>query len=86
MNNEQYKAVVARCESTARKNGHALDVWYPISEHLHTSMCEICGAMVWVTRSGKEKRWRIGGTALHQECLEDDSGAAARDDQGLAPL
>lgn len=83
---EQYTAMVASCESTARELGHALDVWYPVSEHLHTSMCEICGAMVWVTRSGKEKRWRIGGTALQQECLEDDSGAAARDGRGLAPL
>ena len=76
-NHEQLRAMVARCESTARKNDHTLDAWYPVSEHLRASLCKICGAMVWVTRPGKEKRWRIGGTALQQDCLEDDSGAAA---------
>ena len=83
---EQYTAMVARCEATGREFGHALDVWYPVSEHLRASLCKVCGEMVWVTRSGKEKRWRIGGTALQQECLEDDSGAAALDGRGLAPL
>jgi hypothetical protein len=78
-NKEQLRAMVAKCESTATKNAHALDAWYPISEHLRASLCKICGAMVWVTRPGKEKDWRIGGTALQQECLEDDSGAAAGD-------
>jgi hypothetical protein len=28
----------------------------------------LCGAMVWVTRPGQEKHWRIGGTALEEEC------------------
>ena len=68
---EQLRAMVAKCESTARKNAHALDAWYPVSEHLRASLCKICGAMVWVTRPGKEKGWRIGGPALRQECLED---------------
>jgi len=76
-NNEPYTVMVARCESTARELGHSLDVWYPVSEHLRASLCEVCGAMVWLTRPGKETRWRIGGTALQQECLDYDSGAAA---------
>ena len=71
-NNEQYTAMVSRCESTARENGHVLDVWYPVSEHLHASLCSICGAMVWVARPGKETRWRIGGSALEEACLEDE--------------
>ncbi len=71
-NNEQYTLMVARCEATARALDHALDVWYPVSEHLRASLCKICGAMVWVTRSGTEQRWRIGGTALQQECLDYD--------------
>ena len=74
---EQYTVMVARCESTARQTGHTLDVWYPVSEQLRASLCKICGAMVWVTRPGNEQRWRIGGTALQQDCLDYDSGAAA---------
>jgi hypothetical protein len=74
---EQYTVMVARCESTARETGHTLDVWYPVSEHLRASLCKICGAMVWVTRPGKEQRWRIGGQALYLECLKGDSDAAA---------
>jgi len=74
---EQYTVMVARCESTARQTGHTLDVWYQVSENLRASLCKICGAMVWVTRPGKEQRWRIGGTALQQECLDYDSAAAA---------
>ncbi len=49
-NNEQYTVMVARCEATARALDHALDVWYPVSEHLRASLCKVCGAMVWVTR------------------------------------
>jgi hypothetical protein len=71
-NNEQYKVEVARCEATAMALDHALDVWYPLSEHLRGSLCKVCGAMVWVTRSGTEQRWRIGGTALQQKCLDYD--------------
>ncbi len=71
-NNEQYKVEVARCEATARETGHALDVWYPLSEHLRGSLCKVCGAMVWVTRSGTEQDWRIGGTALQRKCLDYD--------------
>ena len=69
---EQYTVMVARCESTARQTGHTLDVWYPVSEQLRASLCKICGAMVWVTRPGNEQRWRIGGTALQQDCLDYD--------------
>ena len=76
---EQYTVMVARCESTAREAGHTLDVWYPVSENLRASLCKICGAMVWLTRSGTEQRWRIGGAALRQECLDYDLNAAAAD-------
>ena len=80
MNNDGlHTAMVSRCESTARGLGHALDVWYPVSENLGASLCKICGAMVWVTRSGTEQRWRIGGTALQKECLDYELGAAAGD-------
>ena len=78
-NNEQYTVIVARCEATARALDHALDVWYTVSEHLRASLCKVCGAMVWVTRSGTEQCWRIGGAALRQECLDYDLGAAAAD-------
>jgi len=70
---EQFTVMVARCESTAREAGHILDVWYPVSEDLHASLCTICGAMVWVARSGREQRCRIGGAALQQACLKGDS-------------
>ena len=73
----QHTVVVARCEATARELGHALDLWYQLSENLRASLCKTCGAMVWVTRSGTEQRWRIGGTALQQECLDYDLDAAA---------
>ena len=78
-NNGQYTVIVARCESTARELGHALDVWYPVSEHLRASLCKICGTMVWVTRSGAEQRWRLGGAALQKECLDYVLNAAAAD-------
>jgi hypothetical protein len=76
-NKEQYAVVVARCEATTRGLEHALGMWYPVSEHLRASLCKACGAMVWVTRSGTEQRWRIGGTALEQECFNYDLGTAA---------
>ncbi len=66
----QHTVVVASCEATAREFGHVLDLWYSVSEHLSASLCKNCGAMVWVTRSGTEQRWRIGGAALLLECLD----------------
>ena len=74
---EQFTLMVARCESTAREAGHILDVWYLVSEDLHASLCTICGAMVWLTRSGTEQRWRLGGAALQKESLDYDLSAAA---------
>ena len=73
-NNEHYTVMVARCEATARGLDHVLDVWYPVSEHLRASLCKVCGAMVWVTRSGTAQSWRIGGAALQQECFDYDLG------------
>jgi len=70
---EQYDSALARCEETAGNHGHSLGgVWYPVDERLHASMCVRCAAMVWLTRRGQQKRWRIGGTALKEECLQED--------------
>jgi hypothetical protein len=73
-NNVQQTVVVARCEATARQLGHALNVWYSLSEHLSAILCKNCGSMVWVTRSGTEEDWRIGGAALLLECLDYELG------------
>ncbi len=78
--NGQYESAVARCEASAGNHGHALGVWYPVDERVfHASLCEVCGTMAWVTRPGYEKHWRIGGSALGQDCLEDDWRAASGD-------
>ena len=78
---EQYDSALARCEETAGNYGHTLGgTWYPVDERLRASICVLCGAMAWVTRPGQEKRWRIGGTALKEEC----SGGALRKGLGDA--
>ena len=70
---QQYDSALASCEETAGNLGHTLGgTWYPVDEQLSASICILCGAMVWLTRRGQEKRWRIGGTALHEECLQED--------------
>ena len=69
-NTEQYHSALASCKETAGNLGHTLGgMWYPVDERLHASICELCGAMVWLTRPGKEKRWRIGDKALKEECI-----------------
>ena len=69
---QQYDGAVARCEETAGNLGHSLGgSWYPVDERLRASICMLCGAMVWVSQPGQEKRWRIGGTALKEECLQE---------------
>jgi hypothetical protein len=68
----QYEAAVESCEMAARSHGHALGKWYPVDERLHVSMCEVCGAMVLVARPGGEERWRTGGKAFEQGCLEEE--------------
>ena len=68
---EEYAAAVATCEAAVRRNGHTVRVWYPLDERLHAVLCEVCGAMAWVSLSGGEERWRLGGEALHQECLAE---------------
>jgi hypothetical protein len=69
---EQYTSEVARCDMFARNRGHALGVWQPVDERLHASVCEVCTKIAWVSRSGDEERWRMGGSALGQACLEYD--------------
>jgi hypothetical protein len=61
---EQYATALERSEVAARNNGHRLGAWQVVSEHLHASQCEACGAMVWVVRPAYHERWRVGGTAL----------------------
>lgn len=70
--NGQYVAAVERCETLARSGGHILGVWYRVNEHLHAVMCDVCGAMAVVVRPGCEQRWRTGGTAMAQVCLEEE--------------
>jgi hypothetical protein len=77
---ERHTSAVARCEAAARNHGDALGgVWYPVSDQLHASLCEVCGAMAWVTQSSYEKRWRRSGSALKDDCSEDDWRLAAGD-------
>ena len=68
VDNGQYNTAVASCEATARDHGHVLGVLYPVAEQFHASVCEVCGAIGWVTRPGGEERWRVGGGALRQDC------------------
>jgi hypothetical protein len=78
--NKRYTSAVARCAVAARTRGHAWGgVWYTVTERLHASLCERCGAIAWVTRSGVEKHWRMGGPALEQDCVEDYRLSAAGD-------
>ena len=65
---QQFDAAIARCEALASEHGHALSKWYPVDERLHASLCEECGEMVWVSRSGFEEGWRVGGVALRDYC------------------
>jgi hypothetical protein len=69
--NEQYASAVSKCEMAARNRGHVLGVWQPVDERLYASMCELCTKIAWVSRSGNEERWRMGGSPLGQDCLED---------------
>ena len=65
---QQYDTAATRCEAVAGEHGHALSTWYPVDERLHAALCEECGEMVWVSRSGQEEGWRVGGRALSQGC------------------
>ncbi len=68
----QYDAATARGEAVASDHGHTLSTWYPVDERLHASMCEDCGLMVLVARTAYEERWRTGGTAFEQGCLQEE--------------
>ena len=75
--NQQLIAMISECEAVAKTCGHTPGDWHPVDQQrLHAFVCEVCGTMGWVTRSGGEKRWRIGGSALKQKCLENDRGSA----------
>jgi hypothetical protein len=76
--NEQLMTAISQCRTAARTHGHTLGVWHPLDdERLHVALCGVCGAMVWATRSRGERRWRIGGSMLKQDCPEDDLGSAS---------
>ena len=70
--NEQFMGALSECEAAAKQRGHALGVWHAVDERFHASLCKVCGRMAWLTRSGNEERWRIGGSSLDQACLRDD--------------
>ena len=76
---QQFDAAIASCEVSASEYGHALGKWYPVDERLHAALCEECAEMVWVSRSGIEEGWRVGGGALRHYCPEEAS------EEGLAP-
>jgi hypothetical protein len=67
--NQQFMSALSECEAAARQHGHPLGVWHAVDERLHASLCKVCSRMAWLTRLSKEQRWRIGGSALGQECL-----------------
>ena len=67
-NVQQYDTAATRCEAVASDHGHALSTWYPVDERLHAALCEECATMVWVSWSGQEEGWRVGGRALSQVC------------------
>lgn len=52
---ERYGAARARCEAAVRRSGHTINVSYPVDERLHALLCEVCGAMAWVSLSGGEE-------------------------------
>jgi hypothetical protein len=70
--NERFLAMVAECEALARTRGHSLGSWHRLSNQLHASTCVVCNEMTWVMQSGGGERWRSGGQALKQDCLEED--------------
>ena len=69
---DQYAKMVAACETVAKNRGHTLGVWQPVDERLQASMCEVCGAIAWVTRYEDERGWQAGGEALRRECSEEE--------------
>ena len=75
----QYDAATARGEAVASDHGHTLSTWYPVDERLQACLCEECGEMIWVSRSGHEEGWRAGGGALRQGCPGEEL------EEGLAP-
>jgi hypothetical protein len=69
--NEQFIAAVAECEEVARTRGHSLGRWHRLSKLMHASICVVCNEMMWVMQSGCRERWRSGGQAFRQDCLEE---------------
>ena len=67
------------CESVARIRGHTLGRWQTVNEEMCASMCLVCAKLTWVTLSSGEKRPRIGGSVLKQDCLEHPLIASSGD-------
>ena len=80
-NDPLMKAALSECELFARTRGHTLGRWQKVTEEMYVSMCVACSKLTWVTQSRDEKRWRIGGSVLKQDCLvEDDLRASSGDE------
>ena len=63
---------IRECRMIASQQGHVLGRWHKVDERLHASLCEVCDKMAWVSLSGTEAVWRIGGATLDQQCLTED--------------
>jgi hypothetical protein len=69
---EHFTTAVSKCETAAKVRGHTLGGWHPMSKRMYIIGCVVCNEITWITRSGDEEHWRIGGQALVQTCLEED--------------
>ena len=79
-NDPLMKAALSECESFARTRGHTLGRWQKGTEERYVAMCVAYSKLTRVTQSRDEKRWRIGGSVLKQDCLvEDDLRASSVD-------
>ena len=77
--NGKLEAALAKCEATSKAHGHSLGRWRQTSELMYTSICVLCEELAWVILSGHETHWRIGGTALEKDCLEEDLQSPSRE-------
>ena len=70
--NEPFVDAVFECESAAGSRGHTLGKWQKVTDEMYVTICVVCSKLTWVTQPSDEQCWRTGGSALEQECLEDD--------------
>lgn len=78
--NDPFMAALSECEAVARTRGHTLGRWQKVTEEMYVSRCVGCSNLTWVTKpAGDEKRPRIGGSVLKQDCLEDNLRGSSGD-------